>query len=294
MSTPTRIRKILFAEGAGNYNIFLGIIMLLVFCFLPWMRDSDKGITLLEQYIIFGETGQWISSLLIGGHIDIALFFLTTRILAPIVLYYAFTDRLVFAGLLSITTGLMLIYVLKVAELRKVLGNFTYGGSPYAIGIGTYALLFMGGSMMFLHSYTARPIPELNAETLSKRKIIIHTLIRYLIFTGLAIGLTTGALYFIISNYGVYYLGIPNFYSLYPWLLLFVGLGFLGIGFYAIPSREEDETTSKRMWMTYVFPEWYRYSRREMGKMARYDIPFILTGFTILSIAALLFWLWQI
>jgi hypothetical protein len=306
MGIITRVRSVLWAEGPHYIGIYLGFVVFVIFFFFPWFRAGDGSILLVDHYVNFGNTWEWLNLLMGLGQFDVAIALVAALILFPFIFWWAFRNRPVITGLLCMVSGSLLTYVFKAMEFRGLLWELGYAwsalGKPYRIGLGAYGTIFTGGLLVFLYFFFNRSVPqEMHAGVLSRQKPIVQLLVRYLFLTGLLSGLTAGALYFFISNYAVYvsstigeglHYEYLTFEVSYSWTLLIVGLGCVAVGVYAIPDREADETGSSRMLVTFTFPEWYRYSRR--GSLGKFSTPFLLTGITLIGLAFYLFWLWSI
>jgi hypothetical protein len=167
MGIAGRVRKILLAKGSSYISPILGLAMFIVFAVFPWIMASPGAITLMEHYVEFGKTSGWPDLMIRHGQVDAALAFSTALILLPFAFLFAFRNRPVASGLLSITSGLLLIYMFKVTETtitlhslirewREMIGFFP----PYNIGPSPYAIIFMGFLFIFGHYYSKRNEPK--------------------------------------------------------------------------------------------------------------------------------------
>lgn len=146
------LRDVLWDEGSELAALIGGLALVIVFIALPWVTAEVGYITLLNHYLNFGKTISWLNYFMAKPLVDAAFAFLITLIALPLAIWWAFTNKPVISGILSITSGVSLIYVFKVTQasgaLPYLLLEFDAGFKPYNIGVGTYGIIVIGGFLL--------------------------------------------------------------------------------------------------------------------------------------------------
>jgi hypothetical protein len=117
-------------------------------------------------------------------------------------------------------------------------------------------------------------------------KRLAKWLVIYAVLVVAPLGLTAAYLRYLLL---AFHATLP---SLYPWMILWEGIGFIGVALIVTPSKETETTRPQQSYESTYFYLRSWFFRREQS--TGYESLFFLAGVTLIGIGFYLLWLWNI
>ena len=148
-----RFWSLLWSEGYGQVEQILGLLLFVDMALFPWIVGWNGSMTLLYLYLQLDKTIYTLNIMLCDGLVHAVVALITVLIILPFAVILALLNAPVLSGILSITSGTLLILTYKVkAYALEILMLYGWAiGEPYSLSIGTYGLIVIG--VLLLISY---------------------------------------------------------------------------------------------------------------------------------------------
>jgi hypothetical protein len=145
------VREVLWADGPTYIPRLLGLMMIIVVLLLPWITAWNGSLTLINLYVGYEKTIWWINfTVEYYGQVDAALALLAALIMLPFAIWWALTNKPVISGILSMTSGALLMFeVTQATDMLQYLMREWRLGEPFNISVGTYGIMVIGFLLLF-------------------------------------------------------------------------------------------------------------------------------------------------